>query len=460
MKTTLLYGIAAFLILMCSSCRSTGQPNTIDNYMSGLVKDHKVAGAAIAISKNGTWVLSKPYGYADIEGKIEVSVNTEFGIMSITKTFVACAVMQLVQGRKIDLDAPITKYVEKLPTAYSGILIHHLLTHSSGMADYVEEDGYMAQANRSQTPMEILQPVLKKPLRFKPGEKSAYSNSGYFLLGLAIEKASGLPLKDYLFKNIFAPLGMQATYLDEAAPKSEKRAKGYSIMNGKLQEVNLLNPSQYWAAGGIVSTLGDMMKWNEALQNGRLLPSTVIDQMMRPSVLSDGTMSEYGLGFELLNTPSLKAAGSNGAGIGFNAANMQFVNQKLTILVLTNTTNGNSTMIAKSLFELMTKGDIKGIESAGTQEKDQLDSLVYKVFSNPVTAGKEYFADEDAYSKFRSEISSYIEQQGKLADITRRGEKKNPETVVRRYQLNFEKGTTAWIIIFSQDGKIMVTNHQ
>lgn len=462
MKINLLNIPIVFLLLLVVSCKSNAQQNEIDNYINSLMKEQIISGAAVAINKNGTWVFTKNYGYADVDGKQEISANTAFGIMSITKNFIACAVVQLADKKKIDLDAPVTKYLDKLPPAYSSVLVKQLLNHSAGVPDYVEAAGYMQQANRSQTPMEILQPVLRKPLQFIPGEKVAYSNSGYFLLGMLIEKVSATSLKDYLATNIFKPLEMNSTYLDDISNINTARAKGYGSVNGKLQEVKLLNPTQYWAAGGIVSTIGDMMKWNDALRTGKLLPVTEITQMMQPAKLKDGSMSEYGLGFELMNAPDMKVAGATGAGLGFNTANMQFLNDQVTVIVLTNTSNGNSTMIAKKLHDMIAGADKSKAAAAPVKAgKDKLDSLVLKVFTEAVqgNAAKEYFGDDDVFNKFKSETIGFIQEQGNIKDVINKGEKINPESIVRRYQISFEKGNTSWVIIFSKDGKIMVTNH-
>ena len=455
--------IAIASILLCAaSCKSDGQQIEVDAYMNDLLKEHRITGAAVAVYKSNSWVLAKNYGYADAENKREITDATGFRIMSVTKNFIACAIMQLALKNKVNLDAPITQYLDNLPSAYLGVQLYHLLTHTAGVPDYVEVDGYMQQANKVQTPMEILKPILSKPLQFVPGERAAYSNSGYFLLGMLIEKISGKTLKDYLATNIFKPLEMNSTYLDDISTTNTSSAKGYAVINGKIQEVKPLNSTQYWAAGGIVSTIGDMIKWNDAVRTGKILPLAVIDQMMQPATLKDGKISEYGMGFELMNTPEMKVAGNTGAGIGFNCAALQFLNDHVTVVVLTNTSNGNSAMIAKNIHDLLA-GSEKNKVMAGSDKKvkDKTDSLVAEVFTEAVkgNATRDYFGNEEVFIKFKNETVSYIREQGSLKEVVNKGEKINPESIVRRYQIHFEKGSTSWVIIFSKDGKIMVANH-
>ncbi len=451
-----------FLLLSNASCNAHGQESEIDAYMNGLIKDQQIAGASVAVSKDGKWIVNKSYGYADVEGKINVTDTTGFNIMSVTKIFIACAVVQLADKKRIDLDAPITKYLEQLPKQYNNVLIYQLLNHTAGVPDYVEVDGYMQQAAKEQSPLEILNPVINKPLEFSPGKKNSYSNSGYFLLGLLIEKVSKWALNEYLAENIFKPLEMKNTFLNDKASKSLLKTKGYISVNGKLQEVMLLNPSQYWAAGGIVTTISDMIKWDDALSTGKLLPMKEVNQMMQPAKFKDGSMSDYGLGFELMNMPDMKVAGNTGAGVGFNTANMQFLNDKITVIILTNTSNSAAAMIAKNIYDMIANSGKVNNEANQTQPgKDKLDSLVLQIFTdtkNPEVY-KQNFNDDASFNKFKNETINFIQSQGNLKDIVRQGEKINPQSIVRKYQISFDKGSTVWVIIFSTDGKIAVTNH-
>jgi CubicO group peptidase (beta-lactamase class C family) len=440
-----------------TQCDTKGQENNPDAFITSLCKTNKTAGLAIAVEKDNRLVFNKNFGYADVENKIAVTDSTQFNIMSISKIFIACSIMQLADKKIIDLDAPVTKYLEKLPAPYNQVLIYQLLNHSAGVPDYIHVNGYMAQANRNQTPEEVLAPVIDKPLDFRPGEKSAYSNSGYFLLGLLIEKITGIGLDKYLKKNIFQPLGMNHTYLDSSVTGSKSRTKGYICSNNQLEEEIHLDPSQYWAAGGIISTKEDMLKWNEAIREGTILPLNEIRQMMQPSKLKDGSMSDYGLGFELMNTPSMKLVGNNGVGIGFNTSNLQFVNDGLTILVLSNTTNSNSTLIAKNIRDII----MNNKNDEPQPNKDKLDTLVEHLITD---AQKEIinpllFEDSVALSKFKNDAFNFIKSQGDLLNIDKQGEKINPQSIVRRYQVNFQKGKTTWVFIFSNEGKIIIANH-
>ena len=396
-----------------------------------------------------------------MQNEIPVTDSTRFNIMSITKNFIAAAVIKLADQNKISLDAQITKYLKSLPVQYDNVKVYHLLSHSSGIPDYVHVHGYMLQANRRQNPMEILKTIIDKPLEYIPGEKTSYSNSNYFLLGLIIEKVTGMALDKYLKTNIFEPAVMKNTYLETSLSNDPIKAKGYTYEDYSLNEVKPLDPSQYWAAGGIVSTLNNMIKWNKALSSGTIVTLDEINQMMQSVKLNDGSLSSYGLGFELMNSPNMKIAGNNGAGIGYNASFIRFLNDSVTVTVLTNTTNGNSSMIAKNIHDIIIAASKN--ESALIQDQsktDKLDSLVINIITDAESSvvNEQYFGNVEAANKFKNDMLHYIQTEGKLTGIVNRGEKINPASIVRKYEIGFEKGSAILIIIFSKEGKILLVN--
>ena len=460
MKLSLIKCIGFLGLALVISCNTNGQKSKADEYMEELLRDKKISGAAVVVLKGSELIFTKNYGYADINKQEAITDSSQFGIMSISKNFIAVAVIQLFDKKLLDLDAPIRKYLDKLPEQYDNVLIYQLLNHTAGVPDYVEVPGYMAQVDETQTPLQVLEPILGKPLAFKPGERNAYSNSGYFLLGLLIEKVSGETLGNYLSKNIFEPAGMKRSFLDDNTVHGKSRIKGYITNNKELKEIAPLNSSQYWAAGAVVTTKADMIKWNTALRNGSILPVNEIYQMMQPSKLADGSAGEYGLGFELMNAPDMKIAGNTGTGVGFNAANLHFINDSLTVVVLTNTSGSNSTMIAKTIRDILLNHSEKATATRQTT-KDKLDSVITQLFTDAGkgTVNEAYFKNADTFAKFKTETLGFIQSQGGFKGLEQKGERKNPESIARKYQVSFEKGNSNWVFILSADEKIMAANH-
>jgi hypothetical protein len=179
--------------------------------------------------------------------------------------------------------------------------------------------------------------------------------------------------------------------------------------------------------------------------------------MMQPLKLNNGSVSDYGLGFELMNSSDMELAGNNGAGLGYNTTNLQFLNDGLTIIVLTNTTNSNSTMIAKNIRDIL----MNNVNDKPQSSLDKLDSLVIHIFSDvqKETLSQQCFKDTIALTNFKKNNYTFIKSQGNLITLEKQGEKINPQSIVRRYLANFEKGKIGWVIIFSNDGKIIIANH-
>ncbi len=179
--------------------------------------------------------------------------------------------------------------------------------------------------------------------------------------------------------------------------------------------------------------------------------------MMQPIKLDDGKESEYGLGFELMQTPELEIAGNTGVGLGYNAAYLNFLKDSTVIIVLTNASNGRSALIAKQIHDLLSPKQT-ATENA---HQDHLDAIVLSVLKDAGKGSVESlnFQSAETLQNFRLTTIPYIQQQGSILNIERQGEKINPQTIVRRYKISFEHGSTVWVIIFSKEGKIIMANH-
>lgn len=451
------------LLIMCSTSKQDERKGH-DAYLASLVSDKNVSGMAVAIKQNDQWVFSQTYGMANIAQGHPVNDTTLFHIMSITKQFVAVAVMQLAEKRLINIQSPIRLYLNQLPVKFDSVRVYQLLNHSSGIPDYTEAPDFMEKSKLKQTPEEVIDGSLAQPFRFAPGSKCEYSNTNYYLLGMLIEKISGTKLENYLTTHIFTPAGMHHTYLQKDLNESPLVAIGYSPSSNGWSAQPAIDPSAYWAAGGIVSTLKDMMKWHDALFTEKLVQQQSVNEMTSPVNLPDGNMAEYGYGFEILNLPDAKIAGHNGAGIGFNCSYLNFINNKISLIVLTNTSNSNSSLIAKTIFDLMTGQN--GSASASQQQAkplDQIDSVAISLLqkvSNNETLSTDYFINDEVKDDFEGSATEMIEDRGSFVSLGKQAEKVNPESLVRRYTLKFKNSETTCIMIFSKDGKVAVIKHK
>ena len=335
-RLLLLSGIAA---LACAQDLAT----QADRYVQSWVRDSQFRGVVL-IAKDGQPLLRKGYGLANAEWNIPNSPETKFRLGSITKQFTAVAVLQLAENGKLKLEDPVKTHYADAPAAWDKITIHHLLNHTSGIKSYTGLPGFFAKQSRDRrTPTEIVKLTQDMPLDFEPGEKFAYNNTGYVLLGAVIEKASGQSYESYLRQNIFEPLGMADSGYDSFRAILPSRATGY---NPDGTHADYLDMSLPHAAGSLYSTVDDLLKWNQALATEKLLTKESLAKMTTPSSPRENKYA-YGLVIDELKGHRIHAHG--GDINGFSTFLSRFPDDGITIAVLGNQSNPAPERIANAL---------------------------------------------------------------------------------------------------------------
>lgn len=282
------------------------------------VADGISPGAVVGVIRNQQVVLARGYGMANVETQTPLNVSTKLRIGSVTKPFTAIAVLQLVEAGKLRLEDPLSRFLPEIPGA-GEIRIAHLLGHTSGIADFIP-----------------LEEVRKRPLEFVPGTRINYSNNGYQLLGWIIEKVSGLSWADYLREHIFLPAGMTNSGFDRSL-ELPGRAAGYLPgKEGRYVPVPIENAEGAYAAGGLYSTVDDMLRWMQALNSGKLLSRSLLQRATAPGVTSDGRKTVYGFGWMTKSYRGLRKYGHGGDIPGFNAYAAQFPDENFSVVVLAN----------------------------------------------------------------------------------------------------------------------------
>jgi D-alanyl-D-alanine carboxypeptidase len=269
---------------------------------------------------------------ANLEHDAPVTPDTVFELASVTKQFTATAIMLLVEKGKVKLDAPIFQYLQGSPSKWKGITVRHLLTHTGGMAALRE--GFASLSDQtSYTTAEMFESATKDPMSFKPGERHQYSDVGYFLLGMIIEKASGQRYKDFLAEQFFKPLGMTSTTVDDQWAILKHRAAGYTLRNGQLINIRRIEQVELPSHYGVFSTVRDLVKWESALASGKVVNESSLAAMWTPAKLNDGTSYPYGFGWEFENAHGHRVITHSGmTGTEYT----RFPDDKLTVIVLTN----------------------------------------------------------------------------------------------------------------------------
>jgi CubicO group peptidase (beta-lactamase class C family) len=308
-----------------------------DVYISAEAAHHFFRGAVL-VGINGRIVFEKAYGMGDEEWGAHNSLNTKFRIASLSKQFTAACILLLQERGRLNVHDPISRYLSDLPAAWQAITIHQLLTHTSGIHDYTSSPE-MPKLNRTgATPQQMIALVADKPLDFKPGTNWGYTNTGYILLGMIIEKVSGQPYANFLQSNIFEPLGMGHSGYDRARDITKERASGYQIIDGHVVNADFIDMSIPFSAGGIYSTIEDIYLWNEALtEDGKLLSAQSLKQMFTeyPEATHEG--QHYGYGVVISRLKFGKLLYYHGGGVeGFSSSIQCYPQERVCIVVLSN----------------------------------------------------------------------------------------------------------------------------
>lgn len=328
--------------------------DSIDSYIKAEIKKRRIAGLSAAIIDNGKVVMAKGYGMANVEQKAPASPDTMYQIASLTKPFTATAVMMLVEEGKISLDEKAWRYLEWLPPFYRDITVRQLLTHTSGVNRDLRRDNLDAF-----TEEEFRKRLANSPVSFKPGERWQYSNTGYILLGMIIEAASGKPYGEFLSERIFKPLGMNNTRYYDPPGSNRNRAIGY-----EWREKAFIQSPYFpggFAAGGLVSTVSDISKWEIALSSEKLLKRSSLEQILKPARLGNGEEASfrfdeepasYGFGWFLTRYKGHKLVTHGGAVSGFSSVINRFTDSKITIILLLNTKMSGVDKIVQGISNL------------------------------------------------------------------------------------------------------------
>ena len=275
------------MVALATACTHGRQ---LDGYMQTQVNRNHFTGTVL-VARNGEVLLAKGYGYANAEWKTPNTLQTEFRIGSLTKQFTATAIMQLREQGLLSLQDSLCKYLQPCARAWQPVTLHHLLSHTSGVPGYGTLPDPQTHTIPPWTAQQIAAQFRDTPLEFAPGTQWKYSDWGYCLLGLVIESVTGKPYAQVLREQIFEPLDMDDTGYDQAETIVERRAAGYRLAGGKLENAAPVNMAGPYSAGALYSTAEDLYKWDRALYTEAILPRSALELMWTE------VSSNYGYGW-------------------------------------------------------------------------------------------------------------------------------------------------------------------
>jgi CubicO group peptidase (beta-lactamase class C family) len=312
----------------------------IDHYIRRRMRQTGTPGVSLAVVQNGRLIKSAGYGMADRKKEIPATAQTVYSLASVGKQFTAAAVMLLKQDGLIQLHDPIRKYLRKTPPAWAGITIWHLLSHTSGIRDYLGGSCRLA-FRRDYSNTALVEAFGRARLLFKPGTAWDYTNTGYALLGFLIEKVTGKKWFDFLEDRIFVPLGMDSTVLQSQANDLPEGmlAQGYSRSGNRLVRDSTRLSATFFrtADGSVMSSVLDVAKWERALNTGGILSAASRAEMWRPAwANAAGKGHDYAYGWIIRDAGHGRCIWHDGNWAGFTSCICRFVDAQLTFILLAN----------------------------------------------------------------------------------------------------------------------------
>ena len=301
----------------------------IDDIVGAQMKKQHIPGVSIAVLRDGKPIKTKGYGLANLELGTPATPETVYQIGSVSKQFIAAGVVLLAGDGKLTLDEPVTKYLDDAPAAWRAVTLKHLLTHTSGLVRDTPD-----LQMKSQTVLEAIRGAYATPLAFPPGEKLQYSNIGYFVLAEVITRAAGTPWPQFMQQRVFAPLGMTATRTTTNDDLVPRRASGYLWSTDRY--VNAQNPAGVRPSGAFLSTVQDLARWDQALRDDRLFTAKQRELLWTPVTVNDGSTQPYGLGWEISRVGEHRLVRHGGSMMGFRSDLSRYLDDGLTVVVLTN----------------------------------------------------------------------------------------------------------------------------
>ena len=324
----------------------------MDSLISAEVKGTPIAGLAFAVVKGRDTILARGWGFADVENEVPVTTASVFRIGSITKQFTSSAIMQLVEKGRLSLDDTLGALLPNMPVTWRKVTLRQLLNHTSGIPNYTDiGPRWVRRWRDDMTPDSIVGFVTGDTLNFAPGSKWRYTNTGYVLVGMILDKTTGQSYPRYLGEQLFKPMGLSSTIYCDTRPIINHRALGYQLANKQLANAEYLSMTQPYSAGALCSTVGDLVKWTRALHSGGVVSPASFKQMTTPIGAAAGTHYGFGLGMDSLGNH--RRVGHGGGIHGFVSMLAHYPDDSLTVVVLANSAPAPVDLIAGNLARVM-----------------------------------------------------------------------------------------------------------
>lgn len=345
--------------VMLGSAQTNVKATSFDAFVEKFLKDTQVPGVAIIVKDKGKLHVSKGYGFADLEHRAPMTVNSVHELASVSKQFTAASIMLLAEQGKLALTDTLDKFVEDAPAVWKKITVTHLLEHTSGLADYLSDESVIRKDGLLRN---IVRELRAKPVRFAPGEKWEYSNSGYLMLGYIVLKVSGKEVGPFCEENLLKPAGMKTARTNDPLAIVPNRATGYSKPRTMVLKEDYTSRT-YSATGDghLMASAQDLLAWSEAMQQNRVLKAESWKQMREMSApsrkeVADGLVNGYGKGLAILEDKGILSVNHSGGWLGTTTFLQTGITRPTTIIIMMNSDFASFGPLLKEIEGRLEKG--------------------------------------------------------------------------------------------------------
>jgi D-alanyl-D-alanine carboxypeptidase len=354
--------LAALLSLSAESLHGQAPPGStpatlrpqFDSIIQVSLSDLPLAGVSVAVFKGGDTLAWTGKGYGDLENRVPATPSTVYRIGSITKQFTAAAILQQVERGKISLDDDIAKFVPEYSSQGKRVTVRQLLNHTSGIRNINDLGDAFSRALTLDLPQkDVLALVRDQPFDFEPGSRWRYNNTGYFLLGVILERVTGQPYADYIRQELARPAGLTATTQCGVWNLIPHRARGYDAVGTDFVNAQYMNMTTAFSSVGLCSTAGDLIAWSRALQTGSVISRQSYRLMTTPVGAAARANPPYGFGVWVIEADNRRYITHHGQLAGFNARLSVVPSESLTIAVLTNTSGLGASLLGRRLVSVI-----------------------------------------------------------------------------------------------------------
>jgi CubicO group peptidase (beta-lactamase class C family) len=345
--------LATIIVLMFLSTLAAAQSfeAKIDSLVATVVKDKNGPGAVFMVAKGGKPIYQKAYGKSNLELATDMTLENVFQLGSMTKQFTAIAILMLQERGQLDLNSSIATYIPDYP-AGEKITLHHLLTHTTGIKDFTKMKSIQTIAQKELSPKQVIDFFKNEPVDFAPGEKFEYNNSGYVILGHIIELVSGKTYEKFIQENIFEKVGMTHSRYADDFNLVDQRAYGYHQKAGSYVNKTRISFTIPFSSGALMSTLDDMLKWQNALNKNSLLHANTLKKAFTKYKLNSGEPFTYGYGWHLKEINGTPIREHGGSVFGFKTMGVYIPSKDIYVIGLSNCDCISPTQVTRDIAAL------------------------------------------------------------------------------------------------------------